>query len=94
MQEVQLILFDDLKHRYRMNMDIYSLIMAWGLDLGESIELVKKVMKTLVYEDYLEDMNSLLEWATPGVGMDISEGIDNDEEEETEKCIPFVKWPE
>lgn len=62
--------------------------------MGESIEVVKKVMKALVHENYLEGMGSLLEWEILGVGMDISEGIESEEDEEIEKCVPFVKWPE
>lgn len=68
--------------------------MAWGLDLGESIEVVKKVMKALVYKDYLKNMDSLLEWMILGVGMDINEGIEGKEDEEIVKCVAFVKWLE
>lgn len=96
-QSVQLILgkgFEELKHGYCTNMDIYSLIMAWGLDLGEPVEMVKGVMEALVHKDFLEGMDSILEWAIPREGMDICEGIEYAKSDEVKKCIMFVRWPE
>ncbi|GLJ15357.1 hypothetical protein SUGI_0251870 [Cryptomeria japonica] len=58
-----------------MNMDVYSLIMAWGLDLGESEEMVK-VMESIVHRDYLNGMDSILEWEISGVGFHVREEIE------------------
>lgn len=96
-QCVQLILgkgFRDLKHSYRTNMDVYSLIIVWGLDLGETVETVKRVMEAIVHSDFLEGMDSIMEWAIPGEGLDVREGIESAESDEVEKCISFVRWLE
>lgn len=96
MKCVQLILgkdFGDLRRRYQTNMDVYSLIMAWGLDLGETVKTVTRVMEAIVHRDFLDGIYSILEWAIPREGLDVREGIDDGEHEEFEKCIPFVRGP-
>lgn len=67
--------FGALRHMLRLNLDMYSLIVAWGLDIGEPVELVCKVMLKIVHKDFLVDMDSIFKWVIPRVGLDIFEGI-------------------
>lgn len=80
MKCVQFILGEVLgvvRHRYKTNMDVYSLILAWGLDLEKFVEPVRQVTEAIVPEDYHLGMESILEWVVPGVGFDVCEGIQN-----------------
>ncbi|GLJ11229.1 hypothetical protein SUGI_0147830 [Cryptomeria japonica] len=63
-------------------MDVYSLVMAWGLESGDDTGMVRRILKALVPSDYLGELVSLLEWAILGVGFDIGEGVQHDELDE------------
>lgn len=76
-----------------MNMDVYSLIMVWGLDVGEPVEVVKKMMETIVHSDYLNDMDLILEWAILGVGIDVRECFAEASHERFRKPLSFIQWP-
>lgn len=67
--------FGVIRHRFHTNMEIYSLIMAWGLDLGETVKIVRKVMEAIVHSDYLEGMESILGWFILGVVLDVHIGL-------------------
>lgn len=47
MQGVKLIMKEDILHighRYRTNMEIYSLIATWGLEFEHSMDTMKRVL--------------------------------------------------
>lgn len=76
-------------HKYKTNMEIYSLIAAWGLELEDSVDKVKKILRALISEKYVLGMDSIFEWAIPGVGIDVCKGV-----EAPVNYIPFVRWQE
>lgn len=92
-QSVKMILgksFGNMRHRYKTNMDVYSLIIAWGLDLGELTRIVREVMEMMVHRYFLEGLESILEWVVPGEYFDYREGFENVELKGAEGCTPFV----
>lgn len=76
-------------HHYRPNMDVYSLMVVWGLEFEDSIDTVKMVMKALVPEEFLLGMDSIFEWVVPGEGFDVVEGTNGDI---LVNNLPFVRW--
>lgn len=48
----------------------------------------------LVHLDFLVGLDSILEWAISGVGLDINEPIEIEDFEDSMGCIPFIHWPE
>lgn len=96
-QVVQIMLgngFKKLTHRFRTNMDIYSLVMAWGLDLGEPVNEVRRVMKTLVHKYFLVDIERILQRAIPGVGLVKIDGMDGGGPKLVDLNHLFIKWQE
>lgn len=84
---VCLMLGEDLSHirfRYKTNMEVYSLIMAWACEFKPETEKIKLMLTKLIDEDYLINLDSILEWVVPQTGICIWEG---DVEEE---ILPFV----
>lgn len=56
------LLSDDLvdaKHKYHINMDIFSMILGWALDLAEDVDVIKWVFNALVKEDMLGGLGSI-----------------------------------
>lgn len=67
--------FEGIKHRYKTRMDVYSLVMVWGLECGDDMGTVRRIMDALVPSEYLGELDSLLEWVVTGAGFDIGEGV-------------------
>lgn len=65
--------------------------MAWGLDLESSMEPIKKVMEVIIPKEFLLGMDSIFEWAVPGVGFHVCEGIENFHQEVPIKCLSFIR---
>ena len=42
-----------VKHRYKSNMDVISMLLAWVLKLAESVEVIKWVMQLIVEVDMM-----------------------------------------
>lgn len=84
--------FEGIKHRYKTRIDVYSLVMAWGLESSDNTGMVKRVMEALIPADYLGELDSLLAWAVPGVGFDIGEGVKHEGKGIKEVIIPFLRW--
>lgn len=84
--------FMEARHKGQMNVDIASMIFAWGLELNEEIEVIKWVMSSLFDANLLMGMDSFLEWAVLGVGYDVLEGIKDTDEVTEEGLILFVRW--
>lgn len=83
------MLSDDIvhiSHPYRTNMEIYSLIVAWGLELKDTVDKVRRVLKELITKKNLDGLDSVLEWVFPRVGIVIFEGM-----VEPGNPIPFVR---
>lgn len=96
-QAVQIMLGDGFKkltHIFKTNMDIYLLVMAWGLNLGELVNEVRRVMKTLVHKYFLVDMESIPQWVILGVGLVKIEGMDGGGPELADINHLFIKWLE
>lgn len=93
MQSVRLIMgesFGSLIHRYKKNIDIYSLIMAWDLDLGEQVETIREVMRTIVPKDFLDGLDSMFKWVIPDVGMGLREGNEDEKRDSGGGVVPFI----
>ncbi|GLJ39321.1 hypothetical protein SUGI_0802560 [Cryptomeria japonica] len=73
-------------------MDVYSLVMAWGLESGEDMEMVRSAMEALVPNDYLGELDSLLEWTIPNVGFYVGEGVNHEGDGIKKAIIPFLRW--
>ncbi|GLJ22869.1 hypothetical protein SUGI_0431090 [Cryptomeria japonica] len=84
--------FEGIKHRYKMRMDVYSLIMVWGLECGEDTGTMRWVMEALVPNEYLGEMESFLEWVVPREGFDIDEVVEHEGKGIKAVKIPFVRW--
>lgn len=84
--------FMEATHQGRLNTDIASMIFAWGMELNEEVVIIKWVMSSLFDEELLGKMESLVEWAVPGQGYDVSEGIEDMDEATEEGLLPFVRW--
>lgn len=52
-----------IENQYQTRMDVYSLIMAWGLNLESSCDPVKRVLKVIILEEFLKKHGD-----APGVG--------------------------
>lgn len=78
-----------INHQYRTNMEMYSLIPAWGLEFEDTVDKVQQVLKELIVEEYLDGLEYVLEWVVSGVGINISECM-----VEPGNPIPFVHWSE
>lgn len=65
--------FLDARHRYCLNMDVVTMVMAWGLELGDSTKNAAWVVRTILDDEWLVGLNSILEWVIPGAGFDVSE---------------------
>lgn len=63
--------------------------MAWALEFEDTVEKVWHILKELIVEEYLDGLESILDWVILGVGIDVSEG-----ETEQVNPIPFLCWPE
>lgn len=84
LKAIQLVLGEGVAvigHHYRCREDIYSLLMAWGLEMGHTVEEVRKVLQRIIPGEYLLNLESLLEWAVPGWGFNLAEGIPEENEE-------------
>ncbi|GLJ30919.1 hypothetical protein SUGI_0615760 [Cryptomeria japonica] len=83
--------FEGIKHRYKTRMDVYSLVMARGLECGDDTGTMRRAMEALVLSKYLGELDSLLEWAVPRVGFHIGEGVQTEGEGLKEVIIPFLR---
>lgn len=77
-----------ISHWYRTNMEVYSLIMAWACEFKPEVEKVKLTLVKLIDQEFLINLDSILEWVVLGIGIQIKEG-DNQEE-----LLPFIRGPE
>lgn len=76
--------------QWKVNLDIISMIIAWGLEIGEDIEMVKWAI-TLIFEDeMLEGLDSILEWVVLGVGLDYSEGFEDVRDADEFGTVSFI----
>lgn len=64
-------IFLDAKHRYRTKKDIVTMVVVWGLELGDTIDNVLWVVRSIVDDEWLVGLNSILEWVVPSVGFDV-----------------------
>jgi len=76
--------------RWKLNIDIVSMALAWGLQLEDEEDTVKWVM-TSFDEEILLGMDSILEWAVPGLGSDISKCYKDEGDAKQYGLIPFIR---
>ena len=93
MQDTLGPLFQDSEHRWKVQVDIAAMTMAWGLEIGEHERVVEWVMKELFEEELIPNMEAWLEWAHPGWAFNFSEGYAEEEEGREKGFVPFVNWP-
>lgn len=65
-----------ISHRYQTNMEVYSLILVWACEFKPEVEKVKLTLVKLIDGNFLINLDSVLEWVVPGVGIRIKEGDD------------------
>lgn len=80
------------KHKFRSNMDIVTMVVAWGLELGDTTNNVQWVVRSIVEDEWLLGLNSVLEWAIPGAGFDVNEGFEDPVLAELHGLVPFMRW--
>lgn len=78
--------------RWKVNLDIISMVIAYGLEIGENIDTVKWAKTSIFDEAMLEVLNSILEWTVPGVGFDYSEGFVDAKDANEFDLVSFVHW--
>lgn len=69
------------------------MIMAWGLESNENVQVVKWVMESLFPNNLIVGLGSLLEWVAPRFGFDYSEYFVDWEEGLEVRCYSFLWWP-
>ena len=74
------------------NLDVIVMVVAWGLELSNPIEEVGYVARSLFVEDMLGGLDSILEWSIPGIGSDLSECFEDEDEGMCYGYIPFLRW--
>ncbi|XP_057838659.2 uncharacterized protein LOC131048637 [Cryptomeria japonica] len=61
------------------------------MELGRGEEEIEWIMNECVHEDWIYRLSSILEWTTLGVGFDIREGIEGDDED-VHELVPLMHW--
>lgn len=84
--------FMENSSRWKVNLDIISMVIAWGLEIGDDIETVKWAATSLFDDDFIEGLDSILEWVVPGVGFDYSEGFEEAKDTDVFGIVSFVRW--
>ena len=92
-QEMLGPLFQKAEHRWKLQVDIAAMVMAWGLQTEDHEQVVGWVMRELFDKDLILNVDSMLEWAHPGWAFDFSEGYELEEEGIEMGIVPFVYWP-
>ena len=87
------LLFQEANHRWKLQVDIATMIMAWGLQIGEHELVVGWVMKELFEKDLIPNLDALLEWAHSGWAFDFSEGYEDEAEGIEKGVVSFLNWP-
>lgn len=64
------------------------MLLAWAYEFKPEVEKVKLTLIKLIDGDFLINLDSILEWVVPRVGICIKEGDDQEE------LLPFVRGPE
>lgn len=72
---------------YWMNMEVYSLILAWACEFEPEVEKIRLTLTKLIDGEYLINLDSILEWVVPQIGIHIKEGDDQEE------LMSFVHGP-
>ncbi|GLJ11543.1 hypothetical protein SUGI_0170360 [Cryptomeria japonica] len=81
--------FMDTPHRYRTNVDILTIVAAWGLEIGKTNK-VECMLKACTREEWMYGLQPVLARAIPLLGFDLEDG------EVTKEGIcflfPFIRW--
>lgn len=75
-----------------MNLDIISMVIAWGLESGDNTDTIKWAVTSIFEDAMLEGLDSILEWAVPGVGFDYLEGFVEAKDADEFGIVSFVRW--
>ncbi|GLJ07005.1 hypothetical protein SUGI_0055230 [Cryptomeria japonica] len=84
--------FND-ERRSRVNTNIVTMVVAWGMNLGEREEVVNWVMHSCFEDEWLLVSQTVMEWMVPGASFDLREGVVNKEVDELWELFPFIYWP-
>ncbi|GLJ04948.1 hypothetical protein SUGI_0007640 [Cryptomeria japonica] len=79
-----------MEHRYRTNIDIVLMVMAWGLELGKKEEVLW-VLQRCVDEEWLYEMEFLLAKVQSSAGF-LVDGDASNREEDALPLLPFIRW--
>lgn len=81
--------FLEAKHKFLLNMDVVTMVVAWGLELGDSIENVEWVVWAILDYEWLVGLNSSLEWAIPGADFYFSECFEDQRMADLHELVPL-----
>ncbi|XP_057840033.2 DNA replication licensing factor MCM4-like [Cryptomeria japonica] len=64
-----------VSHRYRMNMEAYSLIAAWGFQFEAEVDKVKNALRVVIDSRYMLNMDSVCARVVPMLGIVPEAGV-------------------
>lgn len=80
-------------HKYKTNVDVVTMVLAWGLELGERKDVLVEVLRLCVEDDWLGGLMELLQMTMSGVGFNVGEGLDINGIQELRELVPYMRWP-
>ena len=83
-------MFNKVKNGQRKNIDVYSMIMAWGSQFEASTEVLQTVMINIVPMEFLEDLDPLFARVVPRLGINFMDKLVHIEMIEDTKLTPLV----
>lgn len=60
--------------------------------MGESTDEVQHIIEDLFEKEMLGGLESILEWAIPGIKSDVSECFKDEEDARRYALVPFLRW--
>ena len=73
-------------------MDVISMVIAWGLEMNKPIDEVQYVAKTLFMDDMLGGLDFILDWSVLGMGVDLADCFELEDENQKFGYVPFLRW--
>ena len=68
------------------------MVIAWGLELSKPMDEVHFVAKFFFVEDMLGGLDFILDWSVPGMGADLAECFEQEDENWQFGYVPFLRW--
>lgn len=89
-ESVKMLLGEEIVHvghRYRTNMEAYSLIFAWGFQFEDEVDKVKNALRVVIDSNDLLNMDSACACVVPKVGIVPNEGVVGQV-----APLPLIRW--